>query len=228
MPEKITLVFAQCGARAEQLEPSLSSFRRWFPEAEAVLYSDRPVNAAGVTNRVAGNPFGGPRAGHRYNDLFKAVGLMDVQEGFGIALDCDMAAVSGNVRTIIPMAARFGLCVPCNPRLLVRLDNTVGEDSDGWFGEDEGWGYAMNMSPIAFSVKHAAAHLALMIYREAMMKRPVRGPSAMWRACWEAGFFPCLLPPQWCVCGNDCGVGNEIVLHVGHEKVRNHYANLIR
>lgn len=228
MAEKVTLVFAQFGDRASVLEPSLSSFRRRFPEAAVILYSDQDARLPGIQTRVVGNPYGGPRAGNRGNDLYKVVGLLKVAEGVGIALDSDMEAVSDGVMSIVHMAEKFGLCVPCNPRRLVRVDNTMGADADGQFDESGGWGHAFNMSPVAFCSHNLLAMGVLQTYWHIMMSKPVRGPTAMWRACWERGFFPCLLPAQWCVCQEDCGVGNEIVLHVGHERVRNHYAGQLK
>jgi hypothetical protein len=56
-----------------------------------------------------------------------------------------------------------------------------------------------------------------------MRQRPIRGPTAMWRAIWRSNKNPYMLPPQWCVCQENCGVGNEIMLHVGHEKVKQYY-----
>jgi hypothetical protein len=56
-----------------------------------------------------------------------------------------------------------------------------------------------------------------------MEKNPVRGPVNMWRAVYQAGFFPCLLPSQWCVCAEDVGIEEPVILHIGHEKVRDYY-----
>jgi len=45
----------------------------------------------------------------------------------------------------------------------------------------------------------------------------------MWRAVYQTEVAPYILPPQWCVCAENVGIGNEIILHIGHDKVREFY-----
>jgi hypothetical protein len=84
-------------------------------------------------------------------------------------------------------------------------------------------GYAVNMTPIVFDTKNERARRVLTAYCESMLQNPVRGPLAMWRAIYQTGVAPCLLPPQWCVCAENVGIGNEVILHIGHSKVREFY-----
>ena len=68
-------------------------------------------------------------------------------------------------------------------------------------------------------------------YVNEMQIHPVRGPLAMWRASWKSGVNPYMLPLQWCVCPPHHGeanlllneTGNEIMIHVGHDIVKNFY-----
>jgi hypothetical protein len=59
-----------------------------------------------------------------------------------------------------------------------------------------------------------------------MLSHPTRGPLAWWQAMWDFDYAPLILPPQWCVCERHIGVGDEIILHEGHESVKRHYANV--
>lgn len=227
----IEIVMAQFGERASALQPSLDSFRQYFPEAAFVLYTDRLESASGVdTVRVVAPPY--PRTdaryGNRSNDLYKAIGLLESKADVAIAVDSDMVIVADAVRVLPLLAERFGLCVPMNPRYTVKKDTDIGADSDQSVDETRGYGHAFNMSPLAFATGDPRGRPLLEAYCTEMRERPVRGPLALWRAVWATGFFPCLLPPQWCVCGgsqNDghCGVGDEVILHAGHAAVRDHY-----
>ena len=87
-----------------------------------------------------------------------------------------------------------------------------------------GTGYSTTLVPMAFLTSDGRAREMLELYRDNLTREvPIRGPSALWNACYEKRFAPYVLPPQWCVCGDDVGIGNEIVLHVGHKAVRTHY-----
>ena len=90
-------------------------------------------------------------------------------------------------------------------------------------GEELGLMHAVNMAPIVFDRSNPRAALALVMYKKIMEESPHRGPLVMATAMHSINFAPCLLPPQWCVCREHVGIGNEIILHVGHPEVRKHY-----
>lgn len=221
----ITLVFAQFGKRADNLNPSLDSFKKHFPDSKCVLYSDVDVKIEGVETKVVNPPYdkNHKRYGHRCNDLYKAVGLLEASTEYAIALDSDMLIVSDQVKTLLPLTKGFDLCLPVNPRFMVKVDSGCGEDSDKKLDETEGSGLITNMSPISFYTSSSKFQVLLAFYKSEMLNNVVRGPIAMWRAIWRKQLFPCILPPQWCVCAEHCGVGNEIILHYGHHQVRRHY-----
>lgn len=227
--KNLTIIFAQFGFRASMLEPTYSSFKKYFgDDTNFTLYTDDVLlDVPNVKCRSVHPPYSklDSRYGNRCNDLYKGIGLMESETEYSIAVDNDMRIMSNDVLTIIPFIKKFGLCLPANPRLMVKVDNSIGIDSDKKFDETKGCGYISNMSPIGFYKENIVAKKVLSNYCNIMTSNPVRGPVAMWRAIWDETSLlnPYLLPPQWCVCAEDCGVGNEIILHVGHDKVRKHY-----
>jgi hypothetical protein len=60
-----------------------------------------------------------------------------------------------------------------------------------------------------------------------MKKDPSRASLALWKAAWETGIYPYILPKQWCVCIGDQGIGNEVILQIGHKEVAYYYKNNI-
>jgi hypothetical protein len=223
----VELILAQFAAFASQVQPSLDSFKKHFPEASVTLYTDGDqiaVERIDSIKRVR-PPFAEnhERYAWRSNDFYKVTGLLESQADIAIAVDCDMLFVSSDARALIPLTQRFGLCLPANPRLLVKTDTLIGTDSDGKLDDTLGCGFAFNATPIAFSRQHTAARKLLEQSRREMMSNPVRGPLALWRAAWTCGFAPYLLPFQWCVCHEHVGIGDEIILHMGHESVRIFY-----
>ena len=222
------IILAQFGPRSDKIEPSYGSLKSIFPDASFKMYSDTPHPGLPFPTEVVQPPYdrGHPRYGYRCNDLYKAVGLLESTHDVSMAIDNDMWVFDPRAKALVALTERFGMCLPANPRLLVKVDTLVGEDSDRYLGQlDQGTGYAVNMSPITLSKKCKPALDLLIRYTGIMRNQPVRGPLAMWRAIWMGDDFfnPYILPPQWCVCAEDVGVGDELILHVGHEKVANHY-----
>jgi len=230
------VVLAQFGERAGVLEPTLSDARLAFPRAKVVLFSDRKAPVPPGVDEYRYVPpikeLGGkdhPRYGYRMNDYYKIKGLLTTDDGsrpgVAVALDADMEiAFFSAFRTIGFLAHRFGLVLPSNPRGTAVRDTLTGADSDKKVDNPYYYGPAVNMTPIAFDWGNERAEQLLNTYLDEMLSRPVRGPLAMWRAICKTGFMPCLLPPQWCVCAENVGIGGEICLHVGHGKVRAYYS----
>jgi len=160
-----------------------------------------------------------PRWGWRMNDYWKVNLLLKCKE-IGISFDGDMIIVSDKVKDIVPLVKKFGICLPANPRYLVGTDASIGADGGA---VDIGTGYAVNCGIIAADVNNPRARELIVRFCELMLDKPERGPLVWWRAIWETGIVPYLLPPQWCVCEENIGIGKEIVLHAGHEKVRQYY-----
>jgi hypothetical protein len=223
----VEIVLSQFGNKAEVLDPSFSSFRRHFPEATFTLYTDaapsRPWSDLQVN--VVQAPFQrtDPRYGWHAADLYKALGLLESKAALAIAIDADMQIVSKDVRSLLSLTRRFGMCMPANPRYLVREDTLGGVDSDRRLDESGGCGFALNTTPIAFWTVHSAYRRLLESFKETMIRSPMRAPLAFWRVAWELGIHPYVLPFQWCVSAEHLGIGNEIILHVGHGQVAAYY-----
>ena len=223
---KVTVVFAEFGNEIN-IDPTYSSIKKYFPNAKYVLYTDKDINIKGIITKKVDPIFKGYRKGWRANDYWKVKGLLEADTEYAISFDCDMVCLSKGVLTLLPLTKRFGCCLPANPRLLVKVDNTIGADSDSKFNEIDGNGFIPNMSPISFYTDNKSAREMLQIYCDSILSNPLRGPVKMWRAIWESNFNPYLLPFQWCVCQEHIGIGNEILLHVGHKKVLEYYKEKI-
>lgn len=208
---KLALIFAEFGPQ----RPDVEHFRRYFPDADIQVHTEATCENI--------PQFDGPRYGWRQNDYWKVRKAYEADADVAIAWDSDMRIVSEDVRILPRLAENFGLCLPMNPRLMVRTDTMIGADSDGLLDWTLGSGLAVNCTPIALSLKHKGAMACVSFFLDEMENHPVRGPLAWWRAQLRSGFSPMILPPQWCVCQEHVGCGNEIALHVGHEKVRRHY-----
>ncbi len=213
------IIFADFGR--ETPTGNLKSIREHFPEAEFVLYSDKEspgFDTVHIVERLEDHP----RQLWRSGNFYKAKGLLDA-EGVAVAFDLDMWIVSGAVRSIIPLTEIFGMCLPMNPRWLMKIDAEIGADGSTDFGVTGGWGPALNCAIQSADSRNPKVAEVLKEVMRLGKHRPNRGPLTWWRALENCKFFPCLLPKQWCVCGEDEGIGNAIVIHVGHERVRKYY-----
>lgn len=215
---RLAIIFAEFGRPA----PDVTQYRETWPEAEIQVFGDADLPRL--------PQFEGSRYGWRANDMWKVRKLLDAESGADIAMcfDSDMRIVNReDARTLPLLAERFGLCLPINPRYRVSVDTMIGADSDGVMDETRGCGLSLNCSPIALNLRRSRACGVAERYCELMLTKPVRGPLNWWRACWDEGFSPCVLPPQFCVCEAHIGCGNEILIHEGHEKVRRYYAGMV-
>lgn len=212
---KIELIFAEIGDRAQKVDRA--HFLKFFPDAHIRVITEGKC----IGDRSH------PRWGWRMNDYHKALGLLESNADIAIAFDADMRIVSDEVKTIMRLAEKFGMCFPANPRKMVKIDNEIGADAKIEIPEYTGLMHAVNCGIMAMYRADMVAPDCVRNFLEIMEKYPMRGPMAWAKAFCQTSFYPGLLPPQWCVCAEDIGIGNEIVLHVGHEKVREHYARIL-
>lgn len=215
----LSIIFAEFGGHGVNTE----QYARVFPEADI-----RVLREADCPNVWPDRPRHS-RHGWRMNDYWKVRGMVDSEADVALCFDADMRVANPWMLATLPLLAeRFGLCLPANPRHLVEIDTLLGADSDHIIDETLGSAYALNCSPIALNRTHEYAMRTAKAYLREMEQHPVRGPLAWWRALWQTGFSPCLLPPQWCVCEADIGCGHEILLHEGHAAVKTHYREMFR
>jgi len=210
--KKIEILFAEFNGK---FQPDIGNVKNYFPEAEVNVYTESDCNPLFEEDSQF--------YGYYMNDYWKVEKLLPSEADVAISLDADMKIVSDNVRAIIPLVEKFGVCLPASSRGLVKIDTEIGSHSDKQLDETLGMGQVMNMTPICFDTKNVRARRLLEEYCQIMIANPVRGPLAMWRAVYKTGIAPYLLPHQWCVCVEDVGIGNEIILHLGHTKVKDYY-----
>lgn len=216
--------------KSERLNPTLASFRTIFPDARVTLYTDQLglVAGEGVETILVDPPFSRsePRYGWRAHDYYQAYGMLQSNADVAIAMDSDMLIVADSFRVILLFARRFGLAVPINPRLLLRIDGGIGVDSTYDIAADatRGLGLTYNLTPMAFGTGNTAARALLDRYCALLRDKPGRGAVHLVEASHELGFQPYVLPPQWCVCSpRDLDSrhlwAEPVVLHVGHADV---------
>lgn len=225
---RIELILCHFGGFRFTVEPALSSFRRWFPEARVTLYTDDkeagyPADIDDIREVRPPYPRDHKRYGWRASDLYRGVGLLESSADFAVYSDSDMVFCSDKIRVFPFLAERFGCCLPASPRLLVKKDALIGADSDRILDASGGYGFGLNSAPAFFHTASSSARAFLQAFVRTMEETPVRGPFAFYRAAAETGFCPYTLPFQWCVCEDHIGIGDEIVLHVGHKRVQEYY-----
>lgn len=225
-------------SKHDRFNPTLKTMLRYFPEIKLTIYTDllcedmslsKPWYSLSNSNIEIIRPIvpfdsSHPRYGWRASSYFRAYGLANSEHKIAIAADADLYVLSDAVKMIIPLVERFGVCFPLNPRFLVKTDTLVGADSDKVLDETGGYGLAVNNGFMAADPTNSKAFQFLELYMK-HRKQTGRGTIALWRATYESGhnFNPYVLPPQWCVCKKHAGIGDEIVLHVGHKKVQDFY-----
>ena len=241
---EIEIVFAEFGRSRgwnqtnldenHRLDPTYSAVKQFFPEATVVLYTDIPELAEGydVEVRVVdvdNSPFdkSHQKWGWHCCDYYQTKGLLDSTADIAISMDSDIVFVDDEVRTVIPITQKFGICVPQNERQLVKVDGifTRGNDGDYHIEEDGSRGNALTYDLwwMSFHTKNLRARMWLTEFARLMETNPKRAPLQMSRAAWNTGIHPYAMPIQWGVGQGDVGCGSEIILHVGHTNVKEYY-----
>ena len=218
-----------------RLDPTYSSVKKFFPEAKLTLYTDIEElgkNYPDVEVRLVDideSPF--TKSNHRWGwhccDYYEAKGLLESTADIAISVDSDLMFVSSDVRTILPITKRFGVCVPTNERQMVKVDgiHTRGNDGDYHLDEDGSKGNLLTYDLwwCSFDVSDNRGRAWLSEFCRLMETNPKRAPLQMSRASWNTGIHPYSMPQQWGVGSGYIGCGNEIILHVGHVDVQDHY-----
>ena len=244
---KVEFIFSEFGSRATanqpdnltdefRLDPTYSSIKKFFPEAKITLYTDTKEfgkNYQDVEIRLIDvekqSPFtkSNPRWGWHCCDYYEVKGLLDSNADIAISVDSDLMFVSDEIKSIIPITEKFGVCVPTNERQLVKVDSihTRGNDGDYHIGEDSSNGNLLTYDLwwSSFNTKNKRARKYLEEFCSLMKTNPKRAPLQMSRAAWNTGVYPYSMAQQWGVGSGYIGCGNEIILHVGHLNVQDYY-----
>lgn len=204
----------------------MSTIRRFFPEAKFTVYSDFDLDVEGVTLKKTESPVpekDHPRYLYRTADYFKFKSLLESEADFRCVVDTDMFAVSENIYSLIYLTKIFGFCAPYNPRNLLKRDMETSLDAREIEDDSNGFGHSYNQSPMTLWKDSGNGKKFFEECCQMMKEEPSRASLVMWKAAKKTGFSPYLLPAEFCVCGDDAGIGNEVLLHVGHSKVAKFY-----
>ncbi len=246
----LDIIFAEFGSRDKanqkwsnpigRLDPTYQSVKSFFPEANIICYSDDESIGDGYDVEVRhidseSTPFdkdyregsGKLKWGYHCCDYYQIKGLLESTADVAIAMDSDLMFVSDEVKTLVPIIKKFGICCPQNERQMVKVDGlyTRGNDGDYHIGEDESRGNILTYDLwwTGFLTEDNRGRAYLSEFLRLMKENPKRGPLQLTRAAWNTGVYPYPMPKQWGVGVGHVGCGNEIILHVGHDAVQDHY-----
>lgn len=209
-----------------RLNPSLKTLKEYFPNAKYTVYSDFDLQIDGVELIKVTSPVidpDHPRYGYRTADYYKFMALVNSKADFKCILDNDMQIVSSDIIALIYLTEKFGFCVPYNNRQLLRGDMLISKDTQPINDESKGLGQSYNQSPMTLWKNNERGQLFYTTCADIMKNDPSRASLVMWKSAWRTGVYPYILPKQWCVCDSDEGIGEEIILHVGHKSVKEYY-----
>ena len=215
---KLAIILAEYGKPA----PDVSQYRECWPEADIQVFGG---NDLPETPRL--DP-AHPRYGWRMNDWGKIRKCLDSGSDVAISFDADMWIRDRDAaRQIVPLAMTFGICMPINPRYVVKRDFVDGADTPACIDQTTWYGPSFNCSPVAINLGSKRSVWLAEEYCRIILQTPQRGPLAWWEAMKFTGVIPLPLPPQFCVCERHIGVGDEAILHMGHAAVARHYGKAV-
>lgn len=241
----IEFIFAEFGPREQanqrwqtnisRLDPTYSSIKQYFPNANIVVYTDQENVYLGDSEleirkiNVSNSPFS--KSNHRWGwhccDYYQAQGLLTSTADIAISVDSDLMFVSDQIKTLPEIIKRFGICVPTNERQLVKVDGIITRGNDGDYTSLENLALGNILTYdlwwAGFDTSNSRARIFLEEFCKLMKINPRRAPLQMSRAAWNTGIYPYSMPQQWGVGNGHIGCGNEIILHVGHSTVQNFY-----
>lgn len=244
----VEFIFAEFGPRSvanqpfgdeRRLDPTYGSIKNYFPNANIVVYTDNvklfdkypdvELRLIDVESTCFNKE--NPRWGWHCCDYFQAKGLLCSSAKVAISVDSDIVFFSEEVLALIPIIEKFGMCVPTNPRQMVKIDGiyTRGNDGDYRIDEDLSRGNILTYDLwwMGFCTSSKSGRRWLEEFCRLMELNPRRGPLQLTRASWNLGIFPYSMPKQWGVGACDIGCGDEIILHVGHVEVLEYYGGAL-
>ncbi|HAP94367.1 MULTISPECIES: hypothetical protein [Epilithonimonas] len=211
-----------------RLDPSLSTLKKYFPDAKYTVYSDFDLKIKGVNLKKVEKPVLQDKKTlrrHFYHlaDYYKFKGMLESEADISISIDSDMFVLNENVYSLIYLTEKFGFCVPNSSAQSMNFEVETSLDTIPVTDESKGFGTTVNITPMTLSKKSEYGKLFYEKCCEIMEKEPSRASIVMWKAAWESGVYPYFLPKEFCVCRGSEGLGNEVILHVGHPTVAEFY-----
>lgn len=210
-----------------RLNPTLKSIRKYFPQARIIVYTNFDLKEENIEIiKIEDSPFidtNSSHKGYHIADYYKFYALANATGDFNCVIDSDMDIVSSNITALIAMTEKFGFCVPHNNRQSMVKDMRLSQNTIEIDDESKGLGYSYNQSPMTiWENDKRGREFYTQCYLE-LVKHPAKASFSMWKAAWETGIYPYVLPKEWCLCIGDEGIGDEVVLHVGHDSVKKYY-----
>ena len=211
-----------------RLDPSLSTLKQYFPQAKYTVYSDFDLKIDGVDLKKVENPVLQDKKDlkrHFYHlaDYYKFRGMLDSEADIAISLDSDMFVLNENIYSLIYLTEKFGFCVPNSSAQSMNFEIETSLDTIPVTDESRGFGSTSNITPMTLSKKSEAGRLFYENCCDIFEKEPSRASIVMWKAAWKTGVYPYFLPKEFCVCRGNEGLGNEVILHIGHPSVAEFY-----
>ena len=211
-----------------RLDPSLTTLRQYFPNAKYTVYSDFDLKIDGVQLKKVENPVLQdkkqlPRHFYHLADYYKFKGMLESEADIAISIDSDMFVLNENIYSLIRLTERFGFCVPNSSAQTMNFEIETSLDTMPINDDSDGYGTTCNITPMTLSKKSEAGKLYYEKCCEIMIEEPSRASIVMWKAAWETKNYPYLLAREFCVCRGSEGIGNEVILHVGHPSVSKFY-----
>ncbi len=211
---------------SNRLNPTYDSLKKYFPQAKFTVYTDCPEEFQHMNIITVASPIPDkdhPRFLYRTADYFKFIALTNSDADFCCVMDSDMMVVSPEIYSLLYLTRTFGTCTASNPRNLLKRDMAISFDSVAVSDNSLGNGHSFNQSPMTLWKDYSPGKIFYSKCAEIMLNEPSRASLVMWKAARELGYAPYLLPAEWCVCAEDIGIGNEIILHAGHTAVQKYY-----
>lgn len=211
-----------------RLDPSLSTLRKYFPNAKYTVYSDFDLKIEGVHLKKIGNPVlqdkkNLPRHFYHLADYYKFRGMIDSEADIAISIDSDMFVWSEEIYRLIYLTDKFGFCVPNSSAQTMNFEIETSLDTVNITDESNGFGTTSNITPMTLSRNSENGKKYYETCCEIFENEPSRASIVMWKAAWKTGLYPYFLPKEFCVCRGSEGIGNEVILHVGHPSVMKYY-----
>lgn len=211
-----------------RLDPSLSSLRKYFPKAKFTVYSDfdlkiEGVNLVKVENPVLQDKKHLPRHFYHLADYYKFKGMLESKADIAISIDSDMFIWSDAIYRLIYLTERFGFCVPNSSGRSMNFEVASSLDTIPIDDESKGFGITCNITPMTLSKNSENGKAYYKACCQKMEQEPSRASIVMWKAAWQTGVYPYLLPQEFCVVRGLQGIGNEALLHIGHTEISEYY-----
>lgn len=215
-------------SKHNRLDPSISTLKQYFPEAKYTVYSDFDLIIPETVLKKINIPIlqnhkDHPRHFYHLADYYKFKGLLDSEADIAIAIDSDMFVLNENIYSLVYLTKKFGFCVPNSSACSINHEIDTCLDVISVKDESKGYGTTTNITPMTLL---KTSEEGKKYYEECcnfLEQEPSRASIAMWKASWETGYFPYILAKEFCVCRGDEGIGNEVILHVGHPTVSKYY-----